>query len=189
MKRFPKILGAVGTAVAACTTLLAGGAAQADDDRFSYYWTVTGASDYLFRGISYTQGDPTVNTYEEIDYDTKSIFGTAYIAFWTSNIDIPGGAGPIEQDIYAGIRPVTNVAGLDINWDFAVWYYLYAVKNSNADHTGPSGLSPSDLDYVEFKIAASVSPITNWTLGVTTYLTPNQDVASPENIAVEGLIT
>ncbi len=51
------------------------------------------------------------------------------------------------------------------------------------------GCSASDLDYVEFKIAASVSPVEHWTVGVTTYLTPNQDVASPENIAVEGLIT
>ncbi len=71
---------------AACATLLAGGTAQADSP-FSYYLTLTGASDYMFRGLSYTDEDPTMNAYYEIDYDTKSIFGTAYIAGFTSNID------------------------------------------------------------------------------------------------------
>jgi uncharacterized protein (TIGR02001 family) len=159
---------------AACATLLAGGAAQADDSAFSYYLTLTGASDYMFRGISYTDEDPTVNSYVEIDYDTKSLFGTAYIAFWTSNID-NGDYGPWEQDIYVGIRPVTG----PINWDFAAWYYLYGAR---------SGFSTWDFDYVEFKIGATVSPITNWTFGATVYLTPDQGLASTENISYEGTI-
>ncbi len=43
-----------------------------------------------------------------------------------------------------------------------------------------------DIDYWEFKVAASWSPITNWTLSGAFYWTPDQDIASPENISVEG---
>ncbi len=41
----------------------------------------------MFRGISYTEEDPTINSYVELDYNTNRLFGTAYLAFWTSNID------------------------------------------------------------------------------------------------------
>ncbi|MGE0022648.1 MAG: TorF family putative porin, partial [Hyphomicrobium sp.] len=81
-----KLLGAV---AAAGLALGAVSGSAAADDKFGYSWTITGASDYLFRGISYTQTDPTVNSYLEFTYDTSSAFGTAYVAFWTSNIDIP----------------------------------------------------------------------------------------------------
>ncbi len=50
------------------------------DDKFSCSWTITGASEYMFRGISYTGEDPTVNSYLEFDYNTGGILGTAYAA-------------------------------------------------------------------------------------------------------------
>ncbi len=194
MKSFPKFLGVVGTAVAACTTLLAGGAAQADDDsgrfdrdRFSYYVTLTGASEYMFRGISYTNEDPTINSYVEVDYDTKSLFGTAYIAFWTSNIDYFDTYGPWEQDIYAGFRPVSKVWGHDITWDFAAWYYLYGAKGVGL--TGQD-LNTGDLAYLELKAAASTTPFTNLSTSLTFYYTPDQSnsnfVATLETWTVEG---
>lgn len=169
MFRSTKLLGALGAAGLALGVISGSAAA---DDKFSWYWTGTGASDYMFRGISFTDEDPTVNSYFEFAYDTSSILGTAYLAFWTSNID-NGAYGPWEQDIYAGIRPVTG----PISWDFAVWYYLYGARD---------GADSSDLDYFEFKAGASVTPITNLTVGVTGYYTPDQDLATPETGTIEG---
>ena len=111
--------------VAGSAALLAAGmgtAARAEDaPKFGYTWTITGASDYLFRGISYTGSDPTVNSYVELTY------GIGYVGFWTSNIDTcatDGCLGPWEQDVYVGIRPVTG----PVTWDLAVLYYYYEAK-------------------------------------------------------------
>jgi uncharacterized protein (TIGR02001 family) len=147
-----------------------GGAAPAPAEegrKFGYSWTVTGASDYMFRGISYTQNDPTINSYLE------ATWGIAYLGFWTSNIDYAPDLGPWEQDIYLGIRPVTG----RVNWDLAVLWYLYGTKN---------GFNVGDYDVVEFKAAASTSPFTNFTIGVTGYYTPDQDRAIVETYTVEG---
>src|SRR5262245_40212153 len=153
-KTLVRTLASAGVAVMA----LAGPATA--DDKFSWYWTVTGASDYMFRGISFTGEDPTVNSYVELAYNTGGILGTAYAAFWTSNID-NGNYGPWEQDIYLGIRPVTG----PISWDFAAWYYVYGAKGEI------NGVKPNsgDLDYFEFKASASATPITNLAVGVTGY--------------------
>ena len=84
MASLKKIAGSVlaaGLAVAALS-----GAARAED-KFGYTWTITGASDYMFRGISYTSSDPTVNSYLEGTY------GIFYLGLWTSNIDTCDGEG------------------------------------------------------------------------------------------------
>jgi uncharacterized protein (TIGR02001 family) len=177
-----RALGAAGIALTALAgPALADGysapAPAAEEGRkFGYTWTVTGASDYLFRGISYTQSDPPVNSYLEFTY------GIAYLAFWASNIDTGDCSGclcPYAQDVYLGIRPVTG----PVSWDLAVFYYAYATKDP--DNTG---ISWTDTDYVEFKLGGSITPITNLSLVGTAYWTPDQDVASPENISVEGTI-
>lgn len=170
MNKSNQLLAALASAGMALGAL--SGVARAEDPpSFAYSWTVTGASDYLFRGISFTSNDPTVNSYLEFTY------GIAYMGLWTSNIDsgdCDGCLGPWEQDIYLGIRPVTG----PINWDMGLLYYYYRVKGSSFDET--------DLDYFEFKIAATTSPITNLTLGATVYYLPDQDIAAAQNVSVEG---
>jgi uncharacterized protein (TIGR02001 family) len=173
MKVSNKVLGAVAAAGLALGAV--SGSAAAEERSFGYTWTITGASDYLFRGISYTGSDPTINSYLEFTY------GIAYLGLWTSNIDTgscAGCLGPFEQDFYLGIRPVTG----PINWDIAAFYYTYAVKSKG------SGLHWTDLDYVELKATASATPITNLTVTVSGYYTPDQDIASPENVSVEGTL-
>ncbi len=160
-------MGAVGALALALGATLTG--AQAEDRKLGYAVTVTGASDYMFRGISYTDESPTVNLYTEVNY------GIAYIAFWTSNIDF-GVLGPWEQDFYAGIRPVTG----PVSWDLAAYYYTYG----NRDH-GAFG-STSDVSYVEFKVGATATPVTNLTVGATVWLQPDQGYAATDNISVEG---
>ncbi len=120
------------------------------------------------------QSDPTVNSYLEFTY------GIAYLGLWTSNIDTgdcSGCLGPFEQDVYLGIRPVTG----PVSWDLAALWYTYATKDPDK-----TGISWTDTDYVEFKVYASITPFKNFTLSGGVYWTPDQDVASPENISVEG---
>lgn len=145
--------------------------AQAEDT-FGYSWTVTGASDYIFRGISYTQSDPTVNSYLEGTY------GKFYLGLWTSNIDtcdVSGCLGPWEQDVYLGYRTTTG----PVSWDLSALYYYYATKGT---------VDSTDTDYFEFKIAGTVTPVENLSLTGAVYYTPDQDLASPENWSVEGTV-
>lgn len=176
MKLSNTLLGGLAAAGLAIGSLSSPAAA---DSPFGYTWTITGASDYMFRGISYTQSDPTVNSYLEFTYNTGGPLGTAYFALWTSNIDTCDGAGclgPWEQDYYIGIRPVTG----PISWDMAAFWYTY--KNKGA------GFSWTDTDYFEFKVAGTVTPITNLALTGAIYYTPDQDLASPENVSIEGTV-
>jgi len=147
------------------------GARAAEDSSFGYSWTVSAANDYIFRGISFTQNDPTVNSYLEFTYKN------AYLAFFTTNIDTcegDGCLGPVEQDIYLGYRTTTG----PISWDAAVWYYLYKVKGSTYGTT--------DLDYVEFKIGATVTPVNKLTVTANAYYQPEQGVAAVDSWGMDG---
>ena len=90
-----------GVCAAALALFASANVASAEDRQFGYALTITGSSDYLFRGISFTDNGPTANIYQEVSY------GILYAAAWTSTINY-GAYGPWEQDIYVGIRPVTG---------------------------------------------------------------------------------
>jgi len=159
-KTFLATIGAAGLALGALSA-----SAAAEEREFGWYVTLTGASDYMFRGISYTDENPTVNAYVEGTY------GIAYLATWITNID-SGDYEPWEQDWYAGIRPVTG----PISWDIAAWYYTY-----------PAAKDASSLDYWEFRVGATATPITNLSVGVAGYWTPDQSSYAETN-SVEGTI-
>lgn len=168
MANIKSFLGAAG--LAAMASLVMSTAVLADDTedrKFGYSITLTGVSDYLFRGVSLTDNKPAFQPFVEFTY------GIAYLDFWGSNVD-NGIGDPFELDVYAGIRPVTG----PVSWDLGVLYYT----NPDATHAG-------SLDYVEFKLSASVTPITNLTLSLTGYVTPDQGSTYAETETVEGLVS
>jgi uncharacterized protein (TIGR02001 family) len=155
MKNFKSYFCAAGAAVFASLTMST--AVLADDassnPQFGYSITLTGTSDYIFRGISFNDERPAFQPYVEFTY------GIGYLGFWFSNIEGEG-YNPMEMDIVAGIRPVTG----PVSWDIGVLYYTYPANS----------LGWSATDYVEFKVGASITPVKNLTLGVTGYVTPDQ---------------
>lgn len=140
--------------------------APADEGR-KFGWSITlgGTSDYVFRGISFTDEDPAAQG--SIDFT----YGIAYAGIWASNIS--GLAGPLEIDYYIGIKPVLG----PVTFDFGVLYYTYP--------SGDDDTNGHEIDYVEFKTGASGSPIKNLTLGVVGYYSPEQS-GGGEEYAVEG---
>ena len=137
---FTSLLGlAIG---APCTTALAQDSDAANEEEaslsseFDFSANVTLSSDYVFRGVSQTLGDPTIQGGFDISHSSGIFIGT-----WASNVDFSEG-GPdddqadIEVDLYAGIAlPVTD----DFAVDATVIYYMY-----------PGTASGVDLDYTEF---------------------------------------
>jgi uncharacterized protein (TIGR02001 family) len=155
-----KVAGAAGIALLALTSgALAGGLKDApeEDRKFTYSFNITGTSDYVFRGISQTDNDPTIQGAVNIGY------GIFYAGVWASGLDFAAAGfydGEIEMDWYAGVKPVWG----PLTFDFGVIYYTYP-GNGALPGVGPL----TDLPYVEYKAGVSGSPITNATVGATVY--------------------
>ena len=134
---------------AAVGALAISGTAYAQDEGPSFSFNVGANTDYVFRGYSQTDEDPSV--FGGID----ASMGIGYAGVWVSNVDFGNGTD-LEYDLYVGIKPTAGA----ITFDLAAIYYGYL--------DSPSG---SNQDYIEFKAAASV-PAGPATLGVTTYYSP-----------------
>jgi uncharacterized protein (TIGR02001 family) len=136
---------------------------------FSYSVNAAVTTDYIFRGISQSSESPALSAGFDASY------GILYAGFWGSNIDFDGIApdGSIEMDVYAGIKPVLG----PVTFDFAVLGYLYP----NSDNLGGD-----EVNYLELKAGASITPFTNASLGVAVYYSPDFTGNFDEGVAVEG---
>src|SRR5262245_2646296 len=72
----------------------------------SFSGNVALTSDYVFRGISQTQGDPAIQG--GFDFTTNVGNAPFYAGAWASNVDFGSPSAvhvPMELDIYAGVKP------------------------------------------------------------------------------------
>jgi len=130
-------------------------AQSASDWTISYNFAVT--SDYVFRGVSQSAENPTIQAGADIGY---KIF---YVGVWGSGVDFGKTATNKdiawgEIDIYAGIKPVVG----PVTFDFGVIYYTYP-----NNHSGP------ELNYVELKAGASGTIWRDGTLSGTIFWSPD----------------
>ena len=136
-----------GFAVCGAMAAVASVPANASDGskpEFSFNLGVT--TDYIFRGFSQTGRGPTGQGGVDMTW------GMFYAGVWASGVDFGDVGAPsfkkvahVEVDFYAGFKPVLG----PVTFDFGVIYYAY-----------PNARDPSveELDYVELKAGASVSP-------------------------------
>ncbi|MDB5425002.1 MAG: hypothetical protein JWQ29_2418 [Phenylobacterium sp.] len=137
--------------LAAAAMLAVGGAAHAEDaSPFKLSFNIGANTDYVFRGISQTNEDPSV--FGGVD---ATIGGIGYAGVWVSNVDF-GNSTDVEFDLYGGVKPVLGA----VSFDFGAIYYGYTSQ--------PKG---SNEDYWEFKAAASV-PAGPATLGAAVFYSP-----------------
>lgn len=108
------------------------------------------ANDYVFRGVSQTDGDPQVFGGADVAW------GDFYVGTWLSNVDYGDGTDG-EYDFYAGFTPTLGA----VSFDFAVLFYGYV--------DAPKG---ADYDYVELQATASV-PLGPATFGVGVFHAPD----------------
>jgi len=153
------LLGAA--SVAALAFAASAAPAVAEDREFGYSITIGGTSDYVFRGLSFTNENPAAQG--SIDFS----YGIIYAGAWASNID-NFNYEPWELDLYLGIKPTLG----PVTFDFAVLGYLYPAAKV-------------DLDYVELKAGASMELVKSLTGGVTFFYSPSQSNFA-ETFTVEG---
>lgn len=138
--------------LAAAASLAMAGAAQAQDaPAIDVSFNIGANNDYVFRGISQTDEDPSVFGGVDLTFG-----GTGYAGVWVSNVDF-GDATDAEYDIYAGFKPAVGPVTLDVG----VIYYGYLGAPSGADY-----------DYFEGKFAASTT-VGPTTIGAAVYYSPD----------------
>lgn len=129
------------------------------DDKLSWSASLTGTSDYVFRGISQTDERPTLQGSIGVEY------GMIYAGGWASGLTWDGTDAQVEIDWYGGITPSWNSPLGKVDFDFGVIYYTYP------------GLADAgaEADYVELKAGYTLpSPfIKNLTTGSTFYWSPD----------------
>ncbi len=87
--------------------------------------TLTGATDYRYRGISQTAGDPAIQGSFDLAWDNGF-----YAGVWASNVDFEDDAN-IEVDWYGGYYwEISDTVGLDLMAN----YYTYPDYSGDADY-------------------------------------------------------
>lgn len=134
-----------------------------------FEWSVNGGlmTDYVFRGISQNQEDPSWFVGADASY------GIVYVGIWAAKVGQPFTSSDAEFDIYAGITPELG----PVSFDFGVIYYGYANQTANVD-----------VDYWEFKAAASGDILPKLNAGVKYYYSPEDTFEIGESHVVEGTL-
>ncbi|MBN2128476.1 MAG: hypothetical protein JW741_03235 [Sedimentisphaerales bacterium] len=118
------------------------------EDKFAWSATLTGTSDYVFRGISQTENDPTIQG------SLGATYGLFYAGIWASGVDFNDDA-QIEADYYVGFKPTWD----KFSFDFGVIYYDYP------------GYDAPNNEALELKAGVSTT-IQNLALGAIYYYSP-----------------
>jgi uncharacterized protein (TIGR02001 family) len=114
-------------------------------------------SDYVFRGISFSDEDPAIQG--GLDYAHSSGF---YLGTWASNYAGTTADDNIEIDIYGGFA--SEIGDTGVGYDLTVLRYMY-----------PGQSSDSEADYNEYLASVSYSYFTAM-IGFTPELSGNSDV-------------
>ncbi|MEQ1653605.1 MAG: TorF family putative porin, partial [Hyphomicrobium sp.] len=105
-------------------------------------------------------------------------YGIGYVGAWFSNLDFGKTGGKdianAEVDVYAGIKPVLG----PVTFDLGVIYYAYPAARDSA----------AELDYVELKLGASMTPIDKLTAGAVFYWSPDYTGETGDVYTVEGTL-
>lgn len=134
--------------IAGVASFTFGGVALAEDGP-TVSFNVGAASDYVFRGVSQTDGQGQV--FGGADVSMGKVYGGA----WLSNVDFNNGTN-MEYDLYAGFKPQAGPVALDLG----VVYYGYTNKPAGGDEA-----------YWEAKVAGSV-PVGKGSLGAAVFYSP-----------------
>ena len=121
--------GLVAVSLAAAGLSLSTPAMAQSDDEVASDFTVSAnvalTTDYRFRGVSLSGGDPALQGGFDVAHDSGFYVGT-----WASSIDGGAAYGDLELDIYAGWSGNLSDA---VSVDVGVLYYIYPTEDLGLD--------------------------------------------------------
>jgi len=156
----------IALASAVATVALSGAAMAEEAAKPTISFNLGITNDYVFRGVSQTQGDPAVSGGVDVGY------GMFYAGTWVSNVDFGVPDPKVEVDLYAGVKPTVG----DTSFDFGVLYYGYRKDKNGA---------PGANSYTEVKAAVSRN-IAGATLGAAVYYSPEWPGKGGDATYIEG---
>jgi uncharacterized protein (TIGR02001 family) len=140
-------------------------------------------SDYIFRGVTQSNHQPSVTAYFESRYNISKDL-QLYVGTSTESISFTNRAAA-EVDIYGGIRPTFGAFAFDIG----VWGYLYPGGQCTESFGGPGGAlvcppgsnfvlpnfngMKKDVSFVEVYGKVNYTVNDNWQFGLNEYYSPN----------------
>lgn len=145
-------------------------------------------TDYVFRGISQTDGNPTVQGYAEL-----RLFDWVYAGIFASNVDFPPviatPAGPFftglsdasaEIDLYGGLRHTWG--GLTLDLGFVYYYYPGEIAVNSLG----AGVPGTNVDYWEiyFKPTYVINDV--FTVGGNLYYTDSYAGSGSDGTYLSG---
>ena len=145
---------------------------SAEDSPHEFSANVALSTDYLFRGISQTDGGPAISG--GFDY-TYTPWGF-YAGTWASSIDFAD-TSPVEIDYYGGFAGEFSGG---IAWDIGAIYYDYPQGDDTA--------LGADLEYIEAYGSLEYTFEGSWepTVGVFVAYSPDFFGETDDAVAVEG---
>lgn len=136
----------IGVAVAAGATIMSAGAANAEVSG-----SVSMVSDYVFRGLSQSEGGPAIQG--SLDWSSDMFYAGA----WGSSTDLGVGES-MELDLYVGATPTTG----PVSWDLGLVGYFYPGADDDS----------AEADYYEGIVGASMNLTEQFSVGGQVAYTP-----------------
>src|SRR5947209_19931014 len=158
-------------------------------------------SDYIFRGVTQSNHQPSVAAYVEPRYNVNKDL-QLYVGVSAESISFANRAAA-EVDVYGGIRPTFGAFAFDIG----IWGYLYP-GGSCADNTLTGGVPgggvcpvstttifladgnvmKQDVSFVEAYGKVNYTINDNWQFGINEYYSPNflNSGASGDHASITG---
>ncbi|GAB3392893.1 TorF family putative porin [Azotobacter armeniacus] len=131
LKKTTLALTAAGAVAGSCIAM-AGTTVDTAIGQFEVSANATLASEYIFRGISQTKGDPAIQGGLDVVHESG-----LYVGIWASNVDFEFSDAPVEYNYYAGYGGnITETLAFDVGW-------------LKYDYPGDD-LKDADLNYSEF---------------------------------------
>lgn len=141
--------------------------------------SVTGGAttDYMFRGITQNENDPSVNASITLTYKMfyLGFAGAAVDKVTTSN------GGSMETDVVGGIK--TSYRGIDFDFGFIYYGYPNQWSAGNVNYWG------YNADFLELKASASTKIFRDTTVTGTVYWSPDYSGEVGSTWTVEGGIS
>ncbi|MEM0985929.1 MAG: TorF family putative porin [Pseudomonadota bacterium] len=164
--------------LAAIMGLGVAGTGAAQQGEFSGNITLT--TDYVFRGVTQTDGAPMVQG----GFDWAS--DTFYVGTWASGVDFGDGTST-EIDIYAGFTPTVGIFSLDLG----AIYYLYPDAPDNPDQNFIefyAGGSTTLGDILDVGASVAFSPDFYLETGQALYISGSAGIPLGENFGLDGTV-
>lgn len=137
---------------------------------------VGAVSDYVFRGVSRNDGDPTLQGGVDWQHPATGVYAGA----WASGADLDDAWS--EVDLYAGLNGVKQA----MTWDVGLIYTIFPGGDDSLDYWEIAGALGYDFDLIQISASLNYSPDYIFNSDSALYSAIHGTVPLPFDLSVSG---